>query len=272
MSWFRKKSSVTQETCPDGTEGFETAYPLEPARMENAPRSKNKNADITTLQMAESLDQKMIAGSPFLNAKSRHMDVYLAQSQSLAQWRLSFFMLLILLTLSVSGNIYLSGSVKIQSFVVQVDEHGYSIPIQMAEVSGVNERVVASQIGQFIMNSRIRVTDRNAQIIFAKNSYKSIGSNSEALRILNKDYSAYPPTQSKYPVKIDIKSIIPLTPQTYQAEWSETMADANGQSYEVNYQGIYEIVVSPPGNMQNLVNNPLGVYIVDYHVQEKIKK
>jgi hypothetical protein len=24
--------------------------------------------------------------------------------------------------------------------------------------------------------------------------------------------------------------------------------------------------------MQNLVSNPLGVYIVDYHVQEKIKK
>jgi type IV secretion system protein VirB5 len=248
MPWFRKKSGVAAQDEYD------------------------KNAGVTTLQAAESLDQKMIAGSPFLNARLRHMDVYLAQSQSVAQWRLSFFISLILLALSVFGNIYLSGSVKVQPFVVQVDEHGYSVPIQMAEASGVDERVIASQIGQFVMNSRIRVTDRNAQIIFAKNAYKSIASNSAAFRVLNDYFSSAPPTQSKYPVKIDIKSIIPLTSQTYQAEWSETTNDANNQAYEVNYQGIYEIAVSPPSDMQNLVNNPLGVYIVDYHVQEKIKK
>lgn len=239
-------------------------------RRKGIMTKKNKN-DVMSLETAEGLDEKMINESPFLNAKLRHMDVYLAQSQSVAQWRLSFFILLILLVLSVAGNIYLSNSVKIQPFVVQVDEHGYSIPVQMAEVSGVSERVIASQIGQFIMNSRIRVMDRNAQIIFAKNSYKSIGEGSSAQRILNGYFSSNPPTLNKYPVKIDIKSIIPLTPQTYQAEWSESTTNANGQTFDINYQGVYEIVVSPPTNMQNLVTNPLGVYIVDYHVQEKIK-
>jgi type IV secretion system protein VirB5 len=273
-SWFGKKNSVAaQGARSGGTEKFETARGQGPASAEtekDAPSSKNKNG-VMTPEAAERLDEKMTGGSPFLNAKLRHMDVYLAQSQSVAQWRLSSFISLVLLAMSVAGNIYLSGSVKIQPFVVQVDEHGYAVPIQMAEVSGVNERVIASQIGQFITNSRIRVTDRDAQIIFAKNSYKSIGSNSAALRVLNNYFSSAPPTRDKYPVKIDIRSIIPLTPRTYQAEWSEATTNANGHDIEVNYQGVYEVAVSPPANMQNLVSNPLGVYITDYHVQEKIK-
>lgn len=265
MPWFGKKNRVAAQG----------SYSGEPETNDEKGASqsgkKKKENDVMTMAMSESLDEKMIADSPFLNAKMRHTDIYLAQSQNVAQWRLSSFILLILLTLSVAGNIYISSSVKIQPFVVQVDEHGYAIPVQMAEVSGVNERVIAAQIGQFITNSRIRVTDKDAQIIFAKNSYKSVGNNSTALRILNQYFSSAPPTQDKYPVKIDIKSIIPLTPQTYQAEWSESTTNANGQNLEVNYQGIYEVAVSPPTTMQNLVTNPLGVYILDYHIQEKIK-
>jgi type IV secretion system protein VirB5 len=141
----------------------------------------------------------------------------------------------------------------------------------MADSSGIDERVVSAQIGQFIMNSRIRVNDQNAQILFARNAYKSIAGNSRAFNELNNYFSANPPTENVHPVNIDITSIIPLTSETFQAEWTETATDSRGINSSTNYQGRYEIAISPPKDMVNLVNNPLGVYITDYYVQRKIR-
>jgi type IV secretion system protein VirB5 len=270
MSFFGKAKNL-ETTYESDTGNLKMDHSPDASAPENDKASAKKKQKVMTLETAERLEQETMERSPFLNAKMRHMDVYLGQSASVAQWRLATFIFLLLLALSVGGNIYLSGNVKVQPFVVQVDEHGYSIPVQMAEVSGVSERVIAAQIGQFITNSRIRVTDRNAQILFARNAYKSVSGGSVALNILNGYFSSNPPTQSKYPVKVDIKAIIPLTPETYQAEWSETTTDARGNSLEMLFQGIYEIAVSPPKDMQNLVLNPLGVYVTDYHVQQKIK-
>ena len=219
-----------------------------------------KKEKIKTLPVIEKEEQDTIDNSPFLNAKKRHMDIYLGQMANVAQWRLISFVLLILMALSVAGNIYMSANVKVQPFVVQVDEHGYAIPIQMAEVSGVDERVISAQIGQFIMNSRIRVMDRDAQIIFARNAFKSVGGDSSASRLLNTYFSKNPPTLSKEAVKVDMKAIIPLTTETYQAEWSESTTNDRGQTLETLYQGVFEIAVSPPRDMANLVANPLGVY------------
>jgi type IV secretion system protein VirB5 len=224
-----------------------------------------------TLAFVEKKETETREGSPWLNAKNRHMDVYIAQSQSIAQWRIIALIMMLLLALSVGGNIYLSTAVKVQPFVVQVDEHGYAIPVQMAEVSGIDERVIAAHIGQFIINSRIRIGDKRAQIIFSENAYKSVGAGSNAASLLDRYFRDAPPTKSEKTVHVSLQAVIPLTPSTYQAEWSETTTSSDGKEIAVTYSGIFEIAVSPPKDMTNLVHNPLGIFVTDYHVQQKIK-
>jgi type IV secretion system protein VirB5 len=229
-----------------------------------------KHQEGLTLADREAKERETIESNPWLNAKARRMDVYLAQSQNTAQWRLTALIMTLLLALSVAGNIYLSTAVKVQPYVVQVDEHGYAIPVEMAETSGVSERVIASQIGQFIQNSRIRVNDKRTQIYFAGNAYKSIAGDSQAMKTLDSYFQSDPPTDSKALVSVEIKSIIPLSPATYQAEWDEITRTERSNT-KLTYQGLYEVALSPPKDMQNLVNNPMGIYITDYHIQQKIQ-
>jgi type IV secretion system protein VirB5 len=231
---------------------------------------KKEEPDAANVKLSERLESEIIEDSPWLRGKNRHMDVYLSLANSMAAWRNAAILFLFAAALSVLGNIYLSTSVKVQPYVVQVDEHGYAIPIQMAEVAGVDQRVISSQIGQFIMNSRIRVSDKAAQLLFSKNSYRSIAANSDAARYLNEYFQKNPPTDAKYPVDVEIKSILPLTDETYQAEWIERSTNANKIKLEAYFQGVYQIAIAPPSDMNNLVNNPLGVYITEYRVQQKI--
>jgi type IV secretion system protein VirB5 len=231
---------------------------------------KKDEPDATNVKLSERLETGVIDESPWLRGKNRHMDVYLSLANSIATWRNAALLFLLTTILSVIGNIYLSTSVKVQPYVVQVDQHGYAIPIQMAEVAGVDQRVISSQIGQFIMNSRIRVSDKTAQLLFSKNSYRSIAANSIASRYLTEYYQKNPPTSAKYPIDIEIKSILPLTEETYQAEWVERSTNENKAKLEAYFQGVYQIAIAPPNDMNNLVNNPLGVYITEYRVQQKI--
>lgn len=227
-------------------------------------KSKVKGDD-ERLGFKEGDADRLFANNPILNAKKNGANLMEAQSMNLAQWRLMCWAAMLLLTLSVVGNIYLSTSVKVQPYVVQVDSHGYAIPIEHADVSNIDYRVVAAQIGQFIFNSRVRVMDRAAQVYFATTSYKSVSNQSQAQQNLDAYFRANVPTTAKDPVDVELKSVIPITEATYHAEWIER----SGKS-EHHYQGVYEVVISPPSDVANLVNNPLGVYITDFRVQEKL--
>lgn len=195
----------------------------------------------------------------------RYMDVYAGIAQNVAQWRLISIAFMLILTVSVVGNVYMAMAVKIQPFVVQVDEHGYSVPIQPANRTNIDHRIITSQIGQFIFNMRTRVTDKAAQVYFAKTSYKSIGENSNAVARLNEYFKQNVPTASAVPTEVDITAVLPISDNTYQAEWTEK----TGKDVK-HYQGIFEIVISPPSDTANLINNPLGIYIVEFQVHAKL--
>lgn len=202
----------------------------------------------------------------------RYMDVYSNIAFSTAQWRVMAFACFVVLIVSVLGNIYLSTTTKVQPYVVQVDEHGYTIPITPAdESSTIDYRIIASQIGQFIFNMRTRVMDRAAQVYFARTSYKSVGDQSNAQSNLNAYYRDNVPTSATAPVDVEVRSIIPITEDSYHAEWIETIGGSGiDKDLKRSYTGVFQIVISPPNDVANLVNNPLGVYITDFNVHEKL--
>ncbi len=222
---------------------------------------------VTVPDLDQTMDQ-IIEDSPFLRAKGRYMDVFAGLASNAAQWRLSTFVLLLLLVFSVIGNIQQATNSRAVPYVVQVDEHGYAIPIQPADVSSINNRVVSSQIGQFITNMRIRVMDRMAQRHFSVTTYRSIAQNSDALRAADDYFRNNAPFDAKEPVTIEIRSVIPITQFTYQAEWTERTGVEASAANARRYQGVFDVEISPPTDVQNLINNPLGVYITDFRIQE----
>jgi type IV secretion system protein VirB5 len=220
------------------------------------------------LSDAERSAIESFAKTPWMNSKKRYTDIYQALASSVSQWRIATFTMMLLLVFSVIGNVMLALSVRIQPYVIQVDEHGYAIPIKKADISGVNQRIVTSQVGLFIVDSRSRLLDREAQLIFAEDAYRCVAADSPAERKLNEYFRASPPTQAKFPVMVEIRSIIPISQNTYRARWVESTAGDTSGIVTNTYEGILTVAVSPPTNLENILTNPMGVYVTDFTIQE----
>jgi type IV secretion system protein VirB5 len=234
-------------------------------------KDSNARADLGALSIPESekLGRDVFENNPWVKSKRRYFDIYENLDASIAQWRVAAFVMMVLLTLSVAGNIFLAQSVKVQPYIVQVDKHGYAIPVKMADAVGqVDERVIASQVGLFIFNSRVRVMDREAQMVFTGDAYRSIAAGSPASRRLNDYFKNSPPLASPVPVLVNVDVIIPFTAHTYQAQWTEVAGVAPNAS-QTSYVGLFTIAVSPPTDFRNLLGNPMGVYITDYNIRQE---
>ncbi|GHV45408.1 putative conjugal transfer protein TrbF [Synergistales bacterium] len=257
MSFFKKKNQ--SEKPGIAGDGGQNTAPVQ------AHSAKTHAYDKVSMAADERARQEIVDNNPWMTSKKRHVDIYHELASSVAQWRLATFTMMILLVLSVYGNISLARSVTIQPYVIQVDEHGYAIPVKSIEPSGVDQRFVSAQIGHFIINSRTRVSDLAAQLLFSENSYKSVSANSNAARTLNSYYLSAPPIGAKNPVSVQILSVIPLSPSSYQASWIETVIEVNKRT-DYGYLGTFNILLSPPSNFERLIENPLGIYITDYNV------
>jgi type IV secretion system protein VirB5 len=216
----------------------------------------------------EKTGQEASGDNPWLKAKEGHMYIYMNLASSVSQWRTGMFVMTVLLFLSVACNIYLALSVKVQPYVIQVDRHGYAIPVRMTEVSGVDQRVILSQVGLFIFNCRTRVMDRQAQLLFAEDAYRSVARNSAASKSLDNYFRGAPPTRAPHPVLVQIESILPYTSHVYQAKWQEVTETDSSIPTITSYMGLFTIAISPPTDMVNLLSNPMGIYVTDYSIEK----
>jgi type IV secretion system protein VirB5 len=255
----RRGKHITKKISPD--EG--DMPPPKPPEKEEKWTSSG-----VTLSDAERSAIEALGKTPWLNSKKRYTDIYQSLASSVSQWRIATFIMMLLLVFSVIGNIALALSVRIQPYVIQVDEHGYAIPIKKADVSGINQRIIISQVGLFIVDSRIRLLDREAQLMFAEDAYRCVAAGSPAERKLNEYFRASPPTDVKLPVMVEVRSIIPISQNTYRAMWVENTAGDTGGIIAKTYEGILTVAVSPPAGLENILTNPLGIYVMDFTVQE----
>jgi type IV secretion system protein VirB5 len=239
-----------------------------------SPNRGKKGANLpenVSWALDEKTKQEIAESNPWMKSKKRHVDVYQELAFSVAQWRLSTFAMMLLLGLSVFCNFTLAKGVKVQPYVVEVDQHGYAVPVKGFDPANVDHRIVSAQIGTFIVNSRARFSDVATQLIFSENSYKSVAANSSAAKKLDDYYISSPPTGAKNAVGVRILSISPLTNATYQASWVETIyvaprGSTNGRNEDFGFIGTFTVVVSPPSEFDDLMDNPLGVYVTDFNI------
>jgi type IV secretion system protein VirB5 len=237
-------------------------------RGKETPTPAKPDDDILSLETIEKTGQEAFENSPWLKARENHTNTYTSLASSASQWRTAAFVMMVLLALSVGCNVYLSTSVRVQPYVIQVDSHGYAIPVRMTEVSGVDQRVILSEIALFIFNSRTRVMDRQAQLLFAEDAYRCVAGNSDASRKLDTYFRGAPPTRAPHPVLVRVESILPYTDHTYQAKWHEVTENSSSLPVTRTYMGLFTVTVSPPTDMTNLLSNPMGVYVTDFSIGE----
>ena len=65
-------------------------------------------------------------------------------------------------------------------------------------------------------------------------------------------------------VNIEVVSVLPRTPHTYQVQWRETVYDQGGRGDTSNWTGLFTTTQRQPQNEAELRANPLGLLITSF--------
>ncbi len=71
----------------------------------------------------------------------------------------------------------------------------------------------------------------------------------------------------KKTVGVQILDINPISPTTIHVDWVETIINNDGQEEaKKDYSGVFTIDIKQPTKQRDILNNPLGLYIVDFNI------
>ncbi len=76
----------------------------------------------------------------------------------------------------------------------------------------------------------------------------------------------------KKTVTIQINNINPISKNSYEVDWVEQSVGQNGQLIsQRSMSGVFTLMVQTPKTQGAILQNPLGIYIVDFHMSPKLE-
>lgn len=79
------------------------------------------------------------------------------------------------------------------------------------------------------------------------------------------------PDLSKKTITVSITDINPLGKNTYHIDWDEQAVDQNGHIVEQRQMsGLFTVMIKQPTNEDEMLSNPLGIYIIDFHISPRL--
>ena len=215
--------------------------------------------------------------NPYALGRKEFNDRYERLAKNAASWRRVAFLMLLLLAVSISVVLWMAQSVKVVPFVVQVDRHGYQVAVQAVAASNViDDRIVMARVADFVTNMRSVYSDRTALVSLLMKSYDSIETASPAQGKLDAYFRENNPlTRDKIGVNVTMQSVLRAAPESnalWQAEWSEKTYEQGRFKEERFYKGMFEIEFHSPTDIRDIMKNPLGVFVYDFHITEKLEK
>lgn len=219
------------------------------------------------------------SGNPYLNARRTWDDHTKTIAASRIMWMaVSLISLLIALT-AVGGLVKVALQSKYVPYVIEVDKTGKAVAAGPLEgTTKVDSRVVKASIAEFINDARLVSPDVRLQRAAIFRIYAKLTPNDPATKKMNEWLNGSPETTPfekarRVTVNIEIKSLIPQTPETWQVDWEETTRDRQGSvigkpETRRALVTIYTAEPSPDTTEKQLLMNPMGIYVKDYSWQK----
>ena len=74
-------------------------------------------------------------------------------------------------------------------------------------------------------------------------------------------------------IDVALNSVLRASPdsnKTWVAEWSEKTFEREQYKEERFYKGTFVVEISPPTDIKQIMKNPLGIFVSDFNVTEKL--
>lgn len=203
--------------------------------------------------------------SPYLDGRREWLERYGSYINRAAQWRMTCLICLLLLGISIGGNILQASQVKSVPYIIQVDKLGKSAVVARADqASSTPLRLIQADIASFITDWRTVTADIELQKqMIQRLSYFVAGSAKGVLKEWFAAHNPYETAKSGKLVQVEIKSLpLPLSKDSYHIAWTETVRSHAGATLEQSaYEATVTIMINPPSSEAVLLHNPGGVYI-----------
>ena len=193
-------------------------------------------------------------------------------SKALHTWKILAFICLGIAFLALSGNIYLSTRSTLVPYVIEVDEAGNAKAINPAYQKNYEpkEEFLIYSLKEFVRNFRWISLDPVVQnSLYTRAMNLLTEPMQEKLKEISLEENLSNLIQEKYTRDVQINSAIKVagTKNTYQIKWREILYSSSGDILlNKILVGIFTISIEQPKTLQELDRNPLGVYIVDFHI------
>ena len=213
--------------------------------------------------------------NPYLSARrtwNEHVGSVVSSRQT---WQVVGILSLLIALAGVGGVIHIGSQSKFIPYVVQVDKMGQTIaagPVTAADKA--DPRIVHATVADFITSARMVTPDVALQRKAVFKVYSVLSPNDPATAKMNEwlngnaDASPFK-RAAKEMVNIEITSVIPQSPDTWQVDWTETTRDRQGalKGQPVPMRALVTVYTAEPTSQttdEQLRNNPMGIYVRDY--------
>ena len=135
----------------------------------------------------------------------------------------------------------------------------------------VDPRLIIAHVARYVWSFKTIFNDPEAQFYLMNFVYNCTPSATSAEAKYKEYYNANNPIiiGEKETVGVAVNSVLPLSPDTWQAEWTEERFTINGGKVSTkHYRGIFTTAITTPSAMQEVLTNPLGIFITDFNFSE----
>ena len=212
--------------------------------------------------------------NPYLTARRSWNDHVGSIVSAKQTWQVIGILAMLISLAAVGGVVHIGSQSKFIPYVVQVDKLGQTVASGPVEATTrVDPRVMHAALAEWLSCARMVTPDVPWQRKCVFKVYAMLNAKDPATAKMNEwlngtaDSSPFK-RASKEMVSIELKTVIPQTPDTWQIEWTENTRDRNGilKDQPVVWRALittYIADASPQVTDEQLRNNPLSIYIRD---------
>jgi type IV secretion system protein TrbF len=216
--------------------------------------------------------------NPYLEARRRWNSEVDRAVGSLHVWQLVGVAGMLMGVGGVGGMIWLGGQSRYVPYVIEVDRLGEAVGVGVASVAGpADERVVRASVGAFVGQARMVTPDIEVQRRAIFSVYGMLKTRDPACVKMN-EYLGGEGENSPFAraaretVSCDISSVLPVSKESWQVDWQETVCDRDGGliGKPEHMRAVLSIYIQAPGlsaKASEIMRNPLGVYVRDFNWQ-----
>ena len=216
--------------------------------------------------------------NPYLSARKEYGDRYGSSVKDAARWRQISFFLIMLCVAFGALMMWMASQNKVIPYIVQVDKQGYAVAIKSSEQGAVADtRVIVATLGGFFVNFKTVITDVSSQKRMVNDVYSYLAKGSAAESFVSHCYQEHNPfvatqDRNRYTVQVEIRSIVRSgsNDKSWQVLWSEEKLEQGTIIERTDWRAIVSIAVSPVRELEEVIKNPLGIFITDINMAQDL--